>query len=100
MVNFRYKSPREVVIVIDKAEKNERKKRILKYVGSRFRAFREECGMSREEVAKQIGVSSRTLASYERGEREINMDNVMKLALVYRTTVTKLTDYKNVINKI
>lgn len=70
---------------------------LLRYVGSRFQTFREKTGLSREEAAKEIGISSRTLAAYERGEREINMDTAQKMAVVYKTTLTNLTDYKNLL---
>ncbi len=71
---------------------------LLKYIGTRFRKFRENAGYSRGDAAMLIGVTPRTLASYERGEREISMDATIKMAQVYKTTFTKLTDYKNVLN--
>lgn len=57
--------------------------------------FREDAGYSRKEAAERIGISARTLASYERGEREISMDTAIRMAMAYGTTFTKLTDYKN-----
>lgn len=73
---------------------------ILKYTGNRFRYFRKERGISRKTAAEMIGITPRTLASYERGEREITVDKVAKMAEVYKTTFTNLTDYKNVLNTI
>ena len=71
---------------------------LLKYIGVRFRDFREKAGYSRNDAAVLIGVTPRTLASYERGEREVSMETTIKMAEVYRTTFTTLTDYKNVLN--
>ncbi len=73
---------------------------LLKYIGERLQTFREERGISRDMAADMIGVTPRTLASYERGEREITTDRVEKMALAYKTTFTNLTNYKNVLTEI
>lgn len=70
----------------------------LRYIGGRFKDFRENVGYSRREAADMIGITMRTLASYERGEREPSMDTAIKMAGVYKTTFTRLTDYKNIFN--
>lgn len=73
---------------------------LLKHIGERLQTFREERGISRDMAADMIGVTPRTLASYERGEREITTDRVEKMALAYKTTFTNLTNYKNVLTEI
>lgn len=73
---------------------------LLKYIGERLQTFREERGISRDMAADMIGVTPRTLASYERGEREITTDRVEKMAVAYKTTFTDLTNYKNVLTEI
>ena len=73
---------------------------LLKYIGERLQTFREERGISRDMAADMIGVTPRTLASYERGERENTTDRVEKMALAYKTTFTDLTNYKNVLTEI
>lgn len=73
---------------------------LLKYFGNRFQTIREESGISRDMAAEMIGISKRTLASYERGEREMNIDTAERMAIAYKTTISKLTDYKNVLNEI
>ena len=73
---------------------------LLRYIGERLQTFREERGISRDIAADMIGITPRTLASYERGEREITMDCVEKMALAYKTTFTALTNYKNVLDEI
>lgn len=73
---------------------------LLKYIGNRFVTFREERGITRAKAAEMIGVTPRTLASYERGEREMTAVTAVKMAEAYRTTFTNLTNYKNVLNEI
>ena len=93
MVKFIYKERGELKMKKDNTI-------LLKYIGNRFQMFREERGMTREMAADIIGITPRTLASYERGEREVTMDCVEKMALAYKTTVTNLTNYKNVLTEI
>ena len=69
---------------------------ILKTLGQRLKYFREQRNLSRAQVAERIGVTSRTLASYERGEREASGELIIKIADLYGVTFAKLTDYKNI----
>lgn len=69
---------------------------ILKILGNRLKYFREQSNLSRKQVAERIGVTARTLASYERGEREASAELIIKIADVYGVTFAKLTDYKNI----
>ena len=69
---------------------------ILKTLGQRLKYFREQRNLSRRQVAEHIGVAPRTLASYERGEREASSDMIIKIADLYGVTFAKLTDYKNI----
>ena len=77
--------------------KNENTK-IIKYIGERIRAYRTDINMSRDKAAELLGISKRTLASYERGEREVTMPMLIKMAEIYRTTYTKLTNYENILD--
>lgn len=69
---------------------------VLKCIGCNFKKYRRMCGYSRQEVADMIGVSPRTLAAYERAEREISTELTLKLAEVYKTPFKRLVDYKEV----
>ena len=71
---------------------------MLKYIGERIKSFRVERHISRESAAQELGISKRTLASYERGEREITMKTLIKLAEIYNTTYTNLTNYENILD--
>lgn len=66
---------------------------LLKEIGFRMRRCREDNCYSREMAAELLGMTARTLAAYERGEREITMNTIIKMAEIYRTTVGKLIDY-------
>lgn len=63
-------------------------------------SYRINAGYTREEAAEKLGISARTLASYERGEREINVTRTVKMAELYGTTFHDITDYKNIIKYI
>lgn len=67
---------------------------ILEAMGKRLRAFRNKKGMSREYIAHQLEITERTYASYERGEHDIPMEVLLKLAPMFRTTLTNLIDYE------
>lgn len=72
------------------------KDQLLVRIGKRLKNYRRAEGLSREEVAAELGISPVTLGAYERGDREIRMDKVKELARIYNTTITELTDYKNI----
>ena len=64
----------------------------IEFVGNRIKYFRRAMGMSREESARRIGVSPRTLAAYERGEREMGLGTAMALSRLYKVTINMITD--------
>ena len=72
------------------------KDQLLLRIGKRLKNYRRAEGLSKEEVAEELGISPATLGAYERGDREIRMDKVQELARIYNTTITELTDYKNI----
>ena len=72
------------------------KDQLLVRIGKRLKNYRRAEGLSKEDVAAELGISPTTLGAYERGEREIRMDKVQELARIYNTTITELTDYKNI----
>ena len=77
---------------------DEKRQEVLRHIGTRIKCYRRELEYSRDMVAEYIGITPRTLAAYERGEREMSMETAIELARVYKTTLTKLTDYSTVIN--
>ena len=77
---------------------DDKRQEVLRHIGARRKYHRRELSYSRDSVAERIGVTPRTLAAYERGEREMSMETAVELARVYKTTLTKLTDYQNVVS--
>ena len=77
----------------------EENKVFMKYLGKRLHIFRASRNLSREAAAQHIGVSARTIAAYERGEREITIDKIIGLAELYNTVTTKLVDSNKIIEE-
>ena len=50
-------------------------------VAANLKAFRLRLGLSQEELAHQAGVHRTYLGSVERGERNISIDNIERLAI-------------------
>lgn len=75
---------------------NEDRKQLIKYEGERFALYRRKCNKSRRLAARQIGITPRALAAYERGEREPKLDTVIKMSRFYRITFGELTKYKDI----
>ena len=49
-------------------------------VGFNLRKFRERMGISQEELADRCGLHRTYVGSVERGERNISLDNIVRLA--------------------
>ncbi|MDD6564121.1 MAG: helix-turn-helix transcriptional regulator [Clostridiales bacterium] len=80
-------------------EIKEENKLFMKCLGKRLHIFRTSRHLSREDAARHIGVSARTIAAYERGEREITIDKIIGLAELYNTVTTKLMDSEAIIEE-
>lgn len=75
---------------------DEKRQEVLVHIGKRMKTYRRGLSYSREAIAEYLGITVRTLAAYERGEREMSMQTAAELARIYRTTLTRLTDYDTV----
>jgi len=49
-------------------------------IGQKIHKAREECGISQEELAKQLGCSQASLSYYELGKRRIYFEQLKKIS--------------------
>ncbi|MCL2500561.1 MAG: helix-turn-helix domain-containing protein [Defluviitaleaceae bacterium] len=61
---------------------------ILKY--NRIRDMRSDSGFSQSHVAKQLSIAQNTLSQYETGERNIHNEVLIKMALLFETSIDYL----------
>lgn len=54
-----------------------------KQIGERLREFRKAEGLGQSDVASAIGVSSKTISAWERGDRQPNAEKLMKLCTFF-----------------
>ena len=62
--------------------------------GNRIRALRNTAGISQEELAFRAGLHRTYLGSIERGERNISLKNIAKIAKALNIKLTELFDFK------
>lgn len=63
-----------------------------KEMGARIRARREALNMSREELAKKMSVTGKTIANIEYGEKGVTLKNLYKMKQVLGVSVDYLMD--------
>jgi DNA-binding XRE family transcriptional regulator len=54
--------------------------KILKRVGTKIRALRSETGLSQEDFAQKVGLDRTYISDVERGERNVSVLNIFKIA--------------------
>lgn len=63
-------------------------------IGMRIKLFREDNGLSQEELGDRIGISNRHLSKVETGAKKPSLELVLKIANALKITVDDLlTDY-------
>lgn len=66
--------------------------KILKQVGSKIRALRSETGQSQEEFAKKVDLDRTYISDVERGERNVSVLNLFKIAKGLKTPASSLLE--------
>jgi transcriptional regulator with XRE-family HTH domain len=64
-----------------------------KLFGQKVRELRLDQGISQEALADQAGVHRTFMGSVERGERNISLENIVKIAKALNCRPSKLLDY-------
>ncbi len=58
--------------------------------GQRIRLLREGQGLSQEALAEKAGIHRTYLSSLERGERNVGLDNILRLARALKVPASSL----------
>jgi XRE family transcriptional regulator, regulator of sulfur utilization len=61
-----------------------------KQIGQKVRRYREQRGLSQEELAWKIGLSTSYMGQLERGERNLNVDKILKIAKALKVNPSEL----------
>lgn len=64
--------------------------KIRKSFGKRVRALRKEQGYSQEQLADKANLHRTYIGSIERGEQNISIDNIEKIAVALKTPIPLL----------
>lgn len=67
-----------------------RKDKDLVALGKTIRVLREKAGLSQEELADVSGLHRNYIGGIERGERNVGVKALFRLARAFRTPVAKL----------
>ncbi len=65
-------------------------KRALKILGANVRKLRNQLKVSQEELADRAGVHRTYLGAIERGERNVSLANIVKIANALNVTPARL----------
>lgn len=68
-------------------------KKFLRAFGSHVRRLRKEAGFSQEDFALEIGLDRTYMGGVERGERNLALLNIRKIAKGLRISVAQLLDF-------
>lgn len=74
----------------EKYSKQEQK--FLSEVGQKIRALRNETGLSQEDFARKCDLDRTYISDVERGQRNLSLINLRKIALTLNVNTSKLLE--------
>jgi transcriptional regulator with XRE-family HTH domain len=69
-----------------------RKRNVRQIFGQNLRRKREILGISQEDLAEKAGLHRTYIGSVERGERNVSIDNMERLAVAVGSTIEQLLE--------
>ena len=69
-----------------------RKRNVRQIFGQNLRRKRETLGISQEDLAEKAGLHRTYIGSVERGERNVSIDNMERLAVAVGSTIEQLLE--------
>ncbi|WP_129246184.1 helix-turn-helix transcriptional regulator [Achromobacter veterisilvae] len=76
-------------------EKKQNSSASRRYVALNLRRMREQLGLSQEALADAAGLHRTYVGSVERGERNISIDNIDRLAIALNVSPASLLEKPN-----
>ena len=70
-----------------------RRENVKVLLGRRLRELRLACGLSQERLADEAGLDRSYVGGVERGERNISLENICKLAVALGTSPARLLEF-------
>ncbi len=64
-------------------------------IGTNIATLRKKYGMTQEAIAEKLNVSRQTIAKWERGDSEPDMESCVKLAELFEVTLDDLVNYED-----
>lgn len=65
----------------------------MNFLGLEIYKHRKRLAISRQDLAKRLGVSVKSIQLWEHGQRKPKLDNVKKMAGIFKINVEELTQY-------
>ena len=73
--------------------KNNVDEKLRRKFGERIRELRKERGWSQEELGFKAGIHRTYIGSVERGEQNVSLDNIGRLAKTLRVNLRELFEF-------
>ena len=67
----------------------------MNVIGNKIRVLRETKGLSQDNIAIELGITQPSYARLEKDDERININRLIHIAKVLKTTVSELVDEKS-----